>query len=193
MQIWLKMYISIPRTGIKFGYFYFFIHNDTASKELIFCGHGKILLVPKLEYSRKNLSTPWLFMPWLLPSPGHQQQWHGKYRIIRSLFSKRKCISFWRHLRLKKWQKKCKYFIMFLKINSAPGSPYCGAIWWDRTWSTLAQVMACCLKAPSHYLNQCWFLISEVLWHSHESNFIASARTSIPYTKFENNTFKPLI
>ena len=24
--------------------------------------------------------------------------------------------------------------------------------------------MACCLTAPSHYLNQCWCLISEVLW-----------------------------
>ena len=30
------------------------------------------------------------------------------------------------------------------------------AIWRDRSGSTLAQVMACCLTAPSHYLNQCW-------------------------------------
>ena len=34
--------------------------------------------------------------------------------------------------------------------------------------STLAQVMACCLTTPSHYLNQCW-LISKVLWHSLEA------------------------
>ena len=34
------------------------------------------------------------------------------------------------------------------------------AIWWQ-SGSTLAQVMACCLTAPSHYLNQCW-LINEV-------------------------------
>ena len=27
-------------------------------------------------------------------------------------------------------------------------------IWWYRYGSTLAQVMACCLTAPSHYLNQ---------------------------------------
>ena len=26
--------------------------------------------------------------------------------------------------------------------------------------------MACCLTAPSHYLNQCWLIISMVLWHS---------------------------
>ena len=36
------------------------------------------------------------------------------------------------------------------------------AIWRHRSGSTLAQVMACCLKAPSHYLNQCWLIISKV-------------------------------
>ena len=30
------------------------------------------------------------------------------------------------------------------------------ATWRQRSGSTLAQVMACCLTAPSHYLNQCW-------------------------------------
>ena len=35
------------------------------------------------------------------------------------------------------------------------------AIWHLRTWSTLAQVMACCQKAPSHYLDQCWLIVSE--------------------------------
>ena len=34
--------------------------------------------------------------------------------------------------------------------------------------STLAQVMACCLTAPGHYLNQCWLIIIKVLWHSSE-------------------------
>ena len=34
------------------------------------------------------------------------------------------------------------------------------AIWWHRSGSTLAQVMACCLTAPSHYLNQCWLIMS---------------------------------
>ena len=45
------------------------------------------------------------------------------------------------------------------------------AIWRQRTWSTLVQVMACCLMAPSHYLNQCWLIISEVPWHIPEGNF----------------------
>ena len=40
-------------------------------------------------------------------------------------------------------------------------------IWWQRSGSTLAQVMACCLTAPSHYLNQCWLIISEAQWRPH--------------------------
>ena len=40
------------------------------------------------------------------------------------------------------------------------------AIWRHGTRSTLAQVMACCLTAPSHYLNQCWLIISKVLWQA---------------------------
>ena len=45
------------------------------------------------------------------------------------------------------------------------------AIWPHRFQSTLAQVMACSLTAPSDYLNQCWIIISGVLWHLHESSF----------------------
>ena len=47
--------------------------------------------------------------------------------------------------------------------------------------STFAQVMACFLIAPSHYINQCWLLISEVLWHSPENNFTLSAQATILY------------
>ena len=47
--------------------------------------------------------------------------------------------------------------------------------WRHRTGSTLAQVMAWCLLAPSHYLNKCW-LISKIQWHSfdHDGNFNSS-------------------
>ena len=45
------------------------------------------------------------------------------------------------------------------------------AIGCQRSGSTLAQVMACCLTASSHYLNQYWLMISEVLWHSPDNNF----------------------
>ena len=40
------------------------------------------------------------------------------------------------------------------------------------TEPTLAQVMACCLTAPSHYLNQCWLVISKVLWYSSEGTIM---------------------
>ena len=46
--------------------------------------------------------------------------------------------------------------------------------WWchmgTQIWinMSLAQVMVCCLMAPSHYLNQCWQIIRGALWHSTE-------------------------
>ena len=47
--------------------------------------------------------------------------------------------------------------MMGIWINSLwPGD----AIWQHRSGSTLDQVMACCLKATSHYLNQCWLIIN---------------------------------
>ena len=53
------------------------------------------------------------------------------------------------------------------------------AIWRQISGSTLVQVMACCLRAPSHYLNQCWLIISKVLWHSSEGNFIRDTSATI--------------
>ena len=56
------------------------------------------------------------------------------------------------------------------------------AIWRQRSGSTLAQVMACCLTAPSHNLNQCWLIISKVLWHSSEGNFLRDTSATIPWS-----------
>ena len=55
-------------------------------------------------------------------------------------------------------------------LNSPTGTPpqvLCTpglATWRHRSGSILAQVMAWCLTATSHYLNQCWLNVSEVLW-----------------------------
>ena len=46
----------------------------------------------------------------------------------------------------------------FIKMKTSPFQ--------CRSGSTLAQVMACRLTAPSHYLNQYWLVINEVLRHS---------------------------
>ena len=50
--------------------------------------------------------------------------------------------------------------------------------WWrlmvTEIWAALAQVMAWCLTAPSHYLNQCWFTsqwAGEAQWQPPEGNF----------------------
>ena len=42
-------------------------------------------------------------------------------------------------------------------------------IWRQKSWSTIVHVMAYCLTAPSHYLNQCWLIIKVVLWHSRDN------------------------
>ena len=63
---------------------------------------------------------------------------------------------------------KCWPFISKKSVNSL-GISY--AIWRQIYGSTLAQVMACCLTAPSHYLNQCWLIISKVGWHSFKGKF----------------------
>ena len=81
-----------------------------------------------------------------------------------------------------KWEKKCCEY-----INSLwPGD----AIWWHGTRSTLAQVMACCLTAPSHYLNQCWLIISEVPWHSSMGIILRRCEDTNQWNKIENCSFK---
>ena len=72
-------------------------------------------------------------------------------------------------------------------INSLwPG----GTTWWHRSISPLAQIMAWCLTSPSHYLNHCWLIITEVLWHSAGGNFTENAHDIFHWYEFENNWFK---
>ena len=59
-----------------------------------------------------------------------------------------------------------------------------------RSGSSLSQAMACCPMAPSHYLNQCWLFISDVMCHWFESNFGLSAQATILYNELINYTYK---
>ena len=76
----------------------------------------------------------------------------------------------------------CKIFVAFMYVwlDSLSLCSVIKSIWAShhigqhRSGSILAQAMACCLMAPSHYLNQCCLFISEVLWHSPESYFALS-------------------
>ena len=75
----------------------------------------------------------------------------------------------------------------FLEINSLWPSD---AIWRHRSGSILVQVMACCLTAPSHYLNQCWLIVSKALWHSSEGNFSRDNSAINHLNLFENHSSK---
>ena len=46
---------------------------------------------------------------------------------------------------------------------------------WHRSWSTLAQVMACSLTTPSHYRNQYWLAILVRSWNNHMRAIYTSA------------------
>ena len=70
-----------------------------------------------------------------------------------------------------------------------------GAIWWQRSGSTF-MVMACCLTVPSHYLNQWWLNISEILWHSHQGHITGNTwgRDQVsPIFQIISNVFSCLI
>ena len=64
------------------------------------------------------------------------------------------------------------------------------AIWQHRTGSTLAQVMACCLIAPCHYLIQCWLIISDGPCHSSDDVIIRGSKDGNQLNKIENCIFK---
>ena len=64
-------------------------------------------------------------------------------------------------------QKRLKCLMTSKVWNSSFNSLWSSDIRWQhRSGSSLAQIIACCLTAPSHYLNQCWLIINEVLCHS---------------------------
>ena len=64
------------------------------------------------------------------------------------------------------------------------------AIWQQGSGSTWTQVMACCLTAPSHYLNQCWLIIRKVQWYSSEDNFTSDISAINHWNKLENYLYK---
>ena len=72
------------------------------------------------------------------------------------------------------------------KLNPLRSS---GAIWYSCN-STLVNVMAWCQTAPSHYLNQYWQTITEILWHSSEVNFLPMFNRWIHDTHLNITHFK---
>ena len=82
------------------------------------------------------------------------------------------CVSYWTNIKVASdLRHHCTdvmalewiFYLMSVYTKSLFNSLWpSGALWRQRSGSTLAQVMACCLTAPSHCLNQCWLIISKV-------------------------------
>ena len=97
--------LLIGPLGTNFSEFLIVIHTFSFSKMHLKISSAKwrpfclslnvlTLLVLKLGHSGRSRSIPWLLMPWLLVSPGHQQPWHWPCRINRSLSSMGKIYNY---------------------------------------------------------------------------------------------------
>ena len=93
-----------------------------------------------------------------------------------------------RNINQKKLKHWCQLLLNHIYFINSLWPTY--AIWRHISGSTLAQVIAKCLKAPSHYLNQCWLLINKVLWHSPESNSTAKVQATIVHNELESYYLK---
>ena len=75
-----------------------------------------------------------------------------------------------------------------IKFNSLhPSDTIWHQVKWS--WSILDQVMACCLTASSHSMNQFWFTINEVPCHLVEGSFTENVQYIIHCRVFEDDIF----
>ena len=117
--------------------------------------------IPVMDWTLRVEPSPWLLYAVLTLSNKHLGEWDITLNGL-NLFLIIPC-SFYGHasadfIFVDSWW----WYMFWFSINSLwPGDD----IWQHRSGSTLAQVSACCLMAPSHYLNQCSLIISEVFWH----------------------------
>ena len=83
------------------------------------------------------------------------------------------------------WNEICYKILSSKMIYSFNSLWPSDAILRHRSESTLVEVMACCLMATSHYLNQLWLIIIEVFWYSPKGNFTRNAQDIFPGYEFE--------
>ena len=79
-----------------------------------------VILVLRLKYSERTRSIPWLLMPWLLASPGHQHPRYWLSRTNKSLSSMKKDFIFNQLPRENGRQCKSK-FCVFSEISTGQG------------------------------------------------------------------------
>ena len=118
-------------------------------------------------------------------------QWWGMIKKCKHIYcicfiksANNVSINIWLHLET---TRKLYGYRLSIHFNSLRPSD---AIWRQWFWTTLAQVMACCLTAPSHYLNQCWLIIRRVLWHTSGSSFAGIAQGIDSGYEFEKDIMK---
>ena len=148
-----------------------------------------VLLLTKQEYSGMTQQIAWLLMEGLCHPISTQGTDYAQLKALPWGKISMTCTTL-----VLRNDRKCKYIFIFPSINSSwqrvnwlgPSN----TIWWHRSWSALAQVIACCLMEPSHFLNQLLNTGSGVLWYSHGMNFMVSAKPTILDNEFENDTFK---
>ena len=111
------------------------------------------------------LKSKWSLQKWLIKSPDNMIK-YNKFCLQHINDKSGLKLELWAHT-IYAWCLSCAFVGKMILNSLRPGD----AKWRQRYGSTLAQVMACCLMAPSHYLNRCWLIISEIQWHSSEDNF----------------------
>ena len=92
----------------------------------------------------------------------------------------------------KKKHLKCRLHNILFKPQCLYRLWPSGVIWWHKSRSTLAQLMACCLMAPSHYLNQCWPIINEFRGIHYKPISQKVLEISIPNMSLKNTLTKLL-
>ena len=80
-----------------------------------------------------------------------------------------------------------KWINVDLKFNQMNLIICCHWTYWK---SSQVQVMACCLMAPSRYLNQCWIIINGLLWHPLKTNSTGISQVINLWNEFEKYTFE---
>ena len=86
-----------------------------------------------------------------------------------------------------RWSYDNIFYWLFLILKSLGTS---GDIRRQGSWSTSAHVMACSLAAANHYLNPCWLIINEVLWHSCQRKMTRNSQDCYRWYGFKNGYFK---
>ena len=81
---------------------------------------------------------------------------------------------------------------MLTKCQSQSVCSLNNAIWRHKSGSILVQVLACCLNAKRHYLNQCWLTAIEILWHPFEDNvYISIPNLCLKFTHSKSQPHSP--